>query len=443
MDRRRRREQLSKLDSDRLRARFLLLPAKLGLVTLALVLAACQSVQPSSALAQGEEGVGLQASLPGVCAPTPGANLALRPIVRGLKRPVALTAPRSDPRLFVAEQGGRIFVVKDGEVLRDPFADLTSRLTSRSNEQGLLGLAFHPDFPRDPRVFVNYSEKGSGATVVAALSVDPTEPDRALPAERRLLRIEQPYANHNGGGLSFSPKDGFLYIGVGDGGAGGDPRGHGQNSGSLLGTLLRVDVNQDPKSPDFSPPDNPTAALAAWGGEPAPELWAMGLRNPWRFSFDPDNADLYVGDVGQNAVEEINWVPGSSTGGENYGWKVREGDACFDKVDASCTLPGTTEPVFVVPARTPCNSITGGHVYRGACLPDLEGRYLFGDYCHNTVLSFVMENGSARQFKDLTGQLDPSGTLLDGVASFDTDGFCELYVVSHRNGVVYRLEAEP
>jgi glucose/arabinose dehydrogenase len=443
VDRRRSREQLSRFDLDRFRVRFPLLLRNVGLVALVLCLASCQSVQPSSALAQGEAASGAKTPLPGHCAPRLGTDLVLRPIVRGLTRPVELTAPRADPRLFVAEQGGRVFVVKDGEVLPDPFVDLTSRLTSRSNEQGLLGLAFHPDFPRDPRVFVNYSEKGSGATVVAALSVDPAQPDRVLPGERRLLRIEQPYANHNGGGLAFGPKDGFLYIGVGDGGAGGDPRGYGQNSASLLGTLLRVDVSRDPADPKFSPETNPTEALAVWGGKPAPPVWAMGLRNPWRFSFDPDNGDLYIGDVGQNAVEEINWVSGDSSGGENYGWKVREGDACFSKVEGSCALAGSTDPVFVVPARRPCNSITGGHVYRGACLPDLVGRYVFGDYCHNTVLSFVMEQGAARQFKDFTAQLDPSGNLLDGVASFGTDGFGELYVVSHQNGVVYRLEARP
>jgi len=358
---------------------------------------------------------------PGECTPTPGAKLALVPAVVGLSRPLDLAAPSSDPRLFVAEQGGRIWVVERGAVLPVPFADLSRRLTTANNEQGLLGMAFHPRFPSDPRLFVNYSERGSGATVLAVLRVDPENPNRALPEERRLLRVEQPWGNHNAGGLAFSPRDGHLYIGFGDGGAGGDPQGNGQNSATLLGSMLRMNVGPV-------------------GAEPTVERWATGLRNPWRFSFDPENSDLYIGDVGQNTTEEINWVSGASSGGENYGWNVREGDRCFEG-GADCPLDGLTEPVFTAAARRPCNSITGGHVYRGRCLPSLSGRYVFGDYCHDSVLSFVMKAGAAEELEDLTSQLDPKGELLSGVASFGVDGFGELYVVSHRNGIVYRLAA--
>jgi len=347
--------------------------------------------------------------------------LQLVPVAARFDRPLELAAARGDSRLFVAEQGGRVLVVKAGKVLPVPFVDLSDRLTSSSNEQGLLGLVFHPRFPADPRLYVNYSERGSGATVIAELRVDPGKPDRALPTERRLLRVEQPYANHNAGGLAFGPRDGLLYVGLGDGGAGGDPQRNGQNPTTLLGTILRLNVDSQ-------------------SATPSPERWAIGLRNPWRISFDPSNSDLYIGDVGQHAFEEINWVSGSSTGGENYGWNIREGDACYGR-NANCPLEGRTDPVYTAPARRPCNSITGGHVYRGRCLPDLVGRYIFGDYCHNSVLSFEIKKGAARSFEDLSRQLDPKGNLLDGVSSFGVDGFGEIYVVSHRSGIVYRIAA--
>ena len=417
-----------------------------GVVVAMLGTSACDPCPycPKDAAAEGPKDAAVEGQLtfvaPGACVPSPGAKLRLNPIVNGLNRPLEVTAPKGDSRLFIAEQGGRVLVLKDGEVLSRPFVDLSSRVTTRNNEQGLLGLAFHPRFPEDPRLFVNYSEKGSGATVIAELRVDPAEPDWAQPNERRILRVEQPFGNHNAGGLAFGPKDGFLYIGMGAGGAGGDPKGSGQNPSTLLGSLLRVDVDSKQSAGYAIPAGNPTQALSSWGANPAPELWAMGLRNPWRFSFDPLNSDLYIGDVGQNAVEEIHWVSGGSRGGENYGWNVREGDACYTATESGCDLPRSTEPVYTAPARRPCNSITGGHVYRGACLPDLAGRYIFGDYCHDTILSFEIQDGVARGFRDLTGLLDPEGRLLSGVSSFGLDGFGELYVASHRNGVVYRLE---
>lgn len=359
----------------------------------------------------------------------------------GFRRPVEVLAAPGDPRLFVVEQAGRVHVLEGGTIQSTPFLDISARVATGNNEQGLLGMVFHPDFPRDPRFFINYSDAGSGATVIAEHRVDPSSPGVALPKERRILRVEQPWGNHNAGGLAFGPRDGLLYVGLGDGGAGGDPQGNGQNSSTLLGSMLRLDVDST-REGYATPPDNPTAALAAWGGQPRPELWAMGLRNPWRYSFDPLNGDLYIGDVGQNAVEEIDWQPGSSTGGENYGWRVREGDACYATREG-CLLAGRTEPVYTLDARRPCNSITGGYVYRGRCLPDLVGHYVFGDYCHNSVLSFRIEEGRATDHRDWTPQLDPAGGLLSGVSSFGIDSLGELYVVSHRNGVVYRLVAAP
>ncbi|HIF22107.1 MAG TPA: glucose dehydrogenase [Gemmatimonadetes bacterium] len=407
MDRRRRREQLSRAGQPHL------------LLGLLLVGMACRGfAEPPAAAADEAPSAWTD---PAQCVPAAGVGLQLVRVASGFKRPLELAAAEGDSRLFVAEQGGRILALKAGKVLPVPFVDLSDRLTSSSNEQGLLGLVFHPRFPADPRFFVNYSERGSGATVIAELRVDPSNPDRALPGERRLLRVEQPYANHNAGGLAFGPRDGLLYVGLGDGGAGGDPQRNGQNRATLLGSMLRLDV------------DSGSAA-------PAPEPWAIGLRNPWRFSFDPNNSDLYIGDVGQNEVEEINWVSGSTTGGENYGWNIREGDACYGR-KTDCPLEGRTDPVYTAAARRPCNSITGGHVYRGRCLPDLVGRYIFGDYCHSSVLSFEVKEGTATAFEDLSRQLDPKGSLLDGVASFGVDGFGELYVVSHRNGIVYRIAA--
>lgn len=360
-------------------------------------------------------------SEPEQCTPAATGELELLPVVVGLTRPLDLAAPPRDSRLFVAEQGGRIWVVEQGKILPVPFADLSARLTTANNEQGLLGMAFHPRYPSDPRLFVNYSERRGGATVIAALRVDPENPNRVLPGERRLLRVQQPYGNHNAGGLAFSPRDGHLYVGLGDGGSGGDPKGNGQNSATILGSMLRINVDLG-------------------GAEPTIERWATGLRNPWRFSFDPKNSDLYIGDVGQNTTEEVNWVSGKSSGGENYGWNVWEGDGCFGGA-ADCPLEGRTDPVYTAKARLPCNSITGGHVYRGRCLPALTGRYVFGDYCHDSVLSFTMKDGVAADLSDLTEQLDPKGQLLRGVASFGVDGFGELYVLSHRNGIVYRITA--
>jgi glucose/arabinose dehydrogenase len=401
--------------------------------------ASCRCAEAPSAL--GSEDGRLPLTDTSGCTPRSGVGLVLRPLLKGLDRPVQVLAPAGDARLFVLEQPGRVLVAREGVLLKVPFLDISDKLTSRSNEQGLLGMVFHPRFPEDPRFFVNYSEAGSGATVIAEYRVDPAKPDRALAAERRILRVEQPFANHNAGGLAFSPKDGFLYVGLGDGGAGGDPQGNGQNSATLLGSMLRLDVDSERAHGYAIPKDNPGAVLAVWGGKPAPELWAMGLRNPWRFSFDPVNSDLYIGDVGQNAVEEIHWVPGSSGGGENYGWNIREGDACYSS-GPDCALAGRTDPVYTAKARRPCNSITGGYVYRGRCLPDLVGRYVFGDYCHDTVLSFEMKDGIAVGFADMTPQLDPRGSLISGLSSFGLDGFGELYVVSHRGGVVYRIEAD-
>ena len=378
----------------------------------------------------------LEAGASVACTPTSGRDLALRPVVRGLVRPVLVSAPAGDPRLWVVEQDGRIRVFDPGSGGVETFLDISSAVATRNPEQGLLGLAFHPRYAETGRFFVNYSDVRKGATVVAEYRVDASDPNRAVPTEKRLLRVDQPYGNHNGGHLAFGPKDGFLYVGLGDGGSGGDPQGNGQNLDTLLGAMLRLDVDSTDEG-YTSPATNPFV-----GTEGArAEIWAWGLRNPWRYAFDPSNGDLYIGDVGQNAVEEIDWQPGSSAGGENYGWSVHEGTACFGG-DPRCGDAGLTPPVVDLDARPPCNSITGGEVYRGRCLPDLAGTYFWSDYCHDYVRSVEMSEGRATRHEDWTG-LDPDGDLLSGVSSFGVDGSGELYVVSHRNGIVYRLVAAP
>ena len=368
------------------------------------------------------------------CTASPGTALALATVVVGLRRPLLVAAPEGDSRLFIVEQEGLIHVLSDGRLLEEPFLDLRGEVELGNPEQGLLGLAFHPRFAANGRLFVHYSEARSGATVVAEYRVDPPDGDRVALPERR-LEVDQPWGNHNGGHLAFGP-DGYLYIGLGDGGSGGDPRGNGQNPRTLLGAMLRIDV--DGELPYGIPPDNPFVGV----DRARPELWAIGLRNPWRNCFVAGSGDLYIGDVGQRAVEEIDYQPARSRGGENYGWSVHEGSSCYgDHVD--CGAPGFVSPVVDEPAAPPCNSITGGVVYRGACLPGLVGTYLYSDHCQDYVRSFVVRDGRAVDRRDWTAALDPGHRLLAGVASFGTDGAGEVYLVSHRNGVVYRLVVAP
>jgi len=313
-------------------------------------------------------------------------------------------------------------VVRDGALLATPFVDLANRI-SCCGERGLLGLAFHPDYADNGRFFVNYTNvDGDTEVVELARSGDP---DVASPETvRTFFVVEQPFANHNGGMLAFGP-DGYLYVGLGDGGAGGDPQDNAQSLDTKLGKLLRMDVDAYPEPP----PGN----LA--GGDP--DLWAFGLRNPWRFSFDRATGDLYIADVGQNALEEINVAP-AGQGGLNYGWRIMEGSQCFQP-ETGCDMDGLTLPVVEYGRDVGC-SVTGGYVYRGDALPGLEGRYLYGDFCSNRVFSFRWEAGAVRDDVELTTELDPDGQI-QGLTSFGEDAAGELYVVS-RSGSVFRIEAE-
>lgn len=346
-------------------------------------------------------------------------------VVSGLENPIDLVnAGDGSGRLFVIEQQGFIRIIENGQLLETPFLEITDR-TRAGGERGLLGLAFHPDYESNGLFYVNFTDQ-QGDTVVAQYSVsaDPNVADSS--SEQVLLTIEQPEGNHNGGDLAFGP-DGYLYIATGDGGGGGDRHGeigNGQDLTTLLGKLLRIDAGQGSYTVPNSNPfvDNPDAE---------DEIWAYGLRNPWRFSFDRDTGDLYMGDVGQNAYEEINFQVAASEGGENYGWRITEGFHCFNPRD-NCDETGLTEPVLEY-AHDLGSSVTGGYVYRGAALPELVGTYLYGDFGSGRVWQAKQENGG------WTNDL-----LMDtgfNISSFGEDEAGELYLVDI-GGSVHRLTSQ-
>jgi glucose/arabinose dehydrogenase len=345
------------------------------------------------------------------------------PIVDSLNRPVGLAnAGDGSRRLFVLEQPGLIRIIQDGNLLAEPFLDISHRV-SCCGERGLLGLAFHPNYQQNGYFYVNYTDR-NGDTVIARFTVQEA-PNRALPeSEKQLLQIAQPYNNHNGGVVEFGP-DGYLYLGIGDGGSGGDPQGYAQSLDTLLGKILRLDV--DGGDPYVIPADNPFASPQDERG--LPEIWAYGLRNPWRFSFDRLTGDLFIGDVGQNAWEEINYLPAGSPGGANFGWNYFEGNHPYRG-----TPPSGLELVFPVaeyanPAQG-C-SVTGGVVYRGRSLPAWDGVYLYGDYCSGKVWGLI-------QHPDGTWQ---EALLFDNVAritSFGEDEDGEVYIVDYA-GIVFQL----
>lgn len=369
---------------------------------------------------------------------TPGTALATVRVAAGLDAPVHVAAPPLDPRrLFVVEQPGRIRIVKDGQLLALPFLDIEGEV-SCCGERGLLSIAFHPDYETNRYFFVNYTDNG-GATVIARYEADENDPDRAHPAsELVLLTIPQPFANHNGGQLAFAP-DGTLYAGMGDGGFAGDPGDRAQDPGELLGKMLRLDV--DLAGPPWAAATNPFNDGGAT--DPLDEIWALGFRNPWRFSFDRATGDLYVGDVGQNQWEEVSVEPAASTGGENYGWDVFEGDGhCFEG-DPGCATPENyVMPVLEYPHAEGC-SVTGGFVYRGCALPDLHGTYFYGDFCTAFIRTFEWAGGMATDPQDRTAELAPGGGLsIDNISSFGEDARGELHVVD-LGGEVFRIVPAP
>jgi glucose/arabinose dehydrogenase len=360
-------------------------------------------------------------SEPGDPGETPGQPaLRLVEVASGLQSPVHLTAPASDARLFIVEQPGRIRIVENGQLLPTPFLDIAAKVSS-GGERGLLSVAFHPRYAQNGFLYVNYTDR-AGDTRIERYRVSANR-NLADPASASLvLHVRQPYSNHNGGQVAFGP-DGMLYIGMGDGGGGGDPEEAGQDPLQLLGKLLRIDV--DAAQPYGIPAGNPYAGRSGGRGE----IWALGMRNPWRFSFDRTANLLYVADVGQNRLEEVNVVPAGQAG-VNYGWDVMEASDCFEP-SSGCPRAGLTLPVLEYTHDDGC-SITGGFVYRGQAIPGLQGHYLYADYCEGWVRSFRHADGQAVDKR--------SYPLADvgNISSFGEDSQRELYVISHR-GTVHRI----
>jgi glucose/arabinose dehydrogenase len=351
-------------------------------------------------------------------------TLGVRLVASGFSFPLDLQSVAGDvERLYVVEQGGRIRIVRNGQIQATPFIDISGRL-STGGERGLLGLAFHPGFASNGRFYVNYTNP-SGDTHIAEFTADSA--DAANPAsERVLLVVPQPFSNHNGGGVAFGD-DGHLYIALGDGGSGGDPLGNGQALDTLLGKILRIDVNTG--APFAIPLDNPF--LSTPGAQP--EIWAHGLRNPYRIAFDPATGNLYIGDVGQRRREEIDVGLASEGGGENYGWNVMEGVECFSP-SSGCDRTGLRLPVLDYSHGEGC-SVTGGVVYSGCRMPDLVGTYFYGDFCTAFVRSFRLAGGEATEARDWSEDIDG----VDQISSFGSDAQGETYVVDY-DGEIYRIE---
>jgi len=368
--------------------------------------------------------------------------LELTEVATGLEKPVFLTQPRGETaRLFLVEKPGRIRILRDGALVETPFLTIPG-VTERFDELGFLGLAFHPDYAQNGRFYVFYSTLIDGGLFsrLAEYRVSSDNPDVADAAsERVLLEIEKPEDNHNGGDITFGP-DGFLYVGVGDGGGGGDQHGeigNGQNLQTLLGKILRIDVNGTGagKSSNYSIPAGNLAA-----DEALPELWSYGLRNPWRYSFDACTGDMYIGDVGQNQIEEIDFEP-AGTPGRNYGWRLMEGEDCFNP-DSGCDAARDN---LVLPVATYTHqvgvSITGGYVYRGAAIPNLRGTYIYADYSSARFFALRMTNGSVSlEQTEITDNINPDNGA-DNITSFGEDNVGNLYVLTY-DGDVYRIDAE-
>ncbi|MCC7161533.1 MAG: PQQ-dependent sugar dehydrogenase [Anaerolineae bacterium] len=352
-------------------------------------------------------------------------TLGLDPIATGLNRPVFVADAGDDSgRLFLVEQPGRILILENGKVNPTPFLDVADLITTAGNEQGLLGLAFHPDYKNNGLFFINYSAAANGDNIIARYRVSDDPNVAEANSGQVILTIPGAESNHNGGMLSFGP-DGYLYVGTGDGGGAGDRHGaigNGQALDTLLGKILRIDVNAD----TFTvPSDNPFVNTPG----ARPEIWTFGWRNLWRFSFDRETGDLFVGDVGQNSVEEISFQP-AGEGGGNYGWRIMEGDECFDP-NLDCSNPDLIAPIATYSHDLGC-SVTGGYMYRGQNYPWLVGQYIFADYCSGNVWATARDADGAWHTRLVT-------TFDDTISSFGEDSHGELYVAGHRDGTIFKL----
>ncbi len=380
---------------------------------------ACDASAPG---APGASPTTTEAPATGTTAPPASPGPALRDVevrltrVASLDQPLALAVRPGDPALFVAEKPGRVIALRDGKVDPEPVLDITGEV-SLGGEQGLLGLAFSPD---GDFLYVNYTDL-EGDTHVTEFEMSE---ERANSSSRReVLVVDQPFANHNGGNLVFGP-DGYLYIGLGDGGSGGDPMDNAQDLSVLLGKMLRIDPRPDGGRPYDIPPDNPFVDRAG----ARPEIWALGLRNPWRYSFDRETGDLWIGDVGQSAWEEVDLQPAGSSGGENYGWNLREGAHPYEGGEQP---PGAIDPVFEYPHGAGGCVVTGGFVYRGEAIPDLVGAYVVADFCLGTLEALRVQDGRVVGRRSL-------GPVVSMLSSFGEDAAGELYAMSLEGGL-FRL----
>lgn len=359
-----------------------------------------------------------------VASPTPASAplsaIQLAPVVTGLDQPTFL-GHAFDERLFIVEKPGRIQIVENGTIRDTPFLDITDRVGSGGSEQGLLSVAFHPEHASNGRFFVNYTDR-NGDTVISRFQVgeDPNLADAE--SERILLTIAQPYGNHNGGQLQFGP-DRYLYVGMGDGGSAGDPQNNGQDPTTLLGSLLRLDVDSGDDSGYAIPPDNPYVGSDSGRNE----VWAFGLRNPWRFSFDRATGDLFIADVGQNMYEEVNVVPAGQPAPVNYGWNIVEGLHCFRS--DPCDQEGLYLPAVEYSHPEGGCSITGGYVYRGELFPTLTGNYFYGDFCTGMVWSYLPAEGEPHLVTEVQGNITSFGEDLAG----------EIYLLTQQ-GQVYQIQ---
>lgn len=363
------------------------------------------------------------------------AKIGVEKVASGFERPVWAGMPTgSTGKLWVMEQAGQVWVVdlKTGERAANPFLDIRADVSRKGNEEGLLGLAFAPDFQKSGRYYVNFTDTKGFTRIVRFISPDrlTTDPSTA----EVILKFKQPYSNHNGGWTGFGP-DGMLYIGNGDGGSGNDPEGNGQALNTLLGKILRIDVST--KTGYRVPQDNPFLNR----NDAKPEIWAFGVRNPWRCSFDRVTGDFWMADVGQNHWEEINFMPRSKGAGANYGWRLREGSNETPKKNIGGNAPlGAVDPVYVYKHGGGANegsSVTGGYVYRGP-IKELQGRYIFADYQNPRIWSLRINQGKADDFQDHTDTLQPKDGKIMLISSFAEDHDGGLFIVSHA-GTIYRI----
>ncbi|MFL2983104.1 MAG: PQQ-dependent sugar dehydrogenase [Candidatus Neomarinimicrobiota bacterium] len=376
-------------------------------------------------------------------------DLALLKIAKVPPKAIYVTQPKNEKnRLFVVNQKGLIHIIKNNKTSEIPFLDISDRVhgsLTPGSEEGLLGLAFHPDYANNGYFYINYVNKND-FTIVSRFSTSDDINMAEKNSEVIILEIPQPFGNHNGGHLAFGPSDGFLYIGLGDGGKFGDPFNNSQDLNTLLGAILRIDI--DNGEPYSIPDDNPFFKQ----NNKKREIFCYGLRNPWRFSFDRNNNDIIIGDVGQDLWEEVNWSSFEEAKGGNYGWRIMEANHCYNPEDF-CDTTGLIMPVHEYPNNaaymkiligmddkeaTGC-SVTGGYVYRGQNIKHLQGTYIFGDYCTGRIWSFKLNEGKATSFKNLRQKLKRNSTDMPlFISSFGEDSSGELYVVDYL-GAIYKF----